>query len=79
MLQDDQFDALLLVDYFTKCVLCLLLARAMYNSMNKVQLTTRQGPASVAVMSNVTQPWSHGVVPFDANRRLASWALGGSL
>ena len=79
MLQDDQFDALLLVDYFIKCVLCLLLARAMCNSMDKVQLTTRQGLASVVVTSNVTQPWSHGAAPFDANRRLVSWALGGSL
>ena len=79
MLWDDQFDALLLVDYFIKCVLCLLLARAMCNSMDKVQLTTRQGLASVVVTSNVTQPWSHGAAPFDANRRLVSWALGGSL
>ena len=61
-------------------MLCLLLARALSNWMDKVWLTTRQGPACHAVTLNAWQPYACGLAHRCLARRRSLWrSLGGSL
>ena len=78
-LRDYQLNTLLLTDNLTQGMLCLLLARALSNWMDKVWLTTRQGPACRAVTSNAWQPYACGPAHRCLARRSLWRSLGGSL
>ena len=79
LLRDYQLNMLLLTDNLTQGMLCLLLARALSNWMDKVWLTTRQGPACHAVTLNAWQPYACGPVHRCLVRRSLWRSLGGSL